>query len=179
MIMGRSYYHSIEPVTIAFAFVLCSFQGSPGEERNFRSDGDEAEMEEATSSGQEDSSDHNDILEWAKVLNITCFYTFTSISKLSCVLFLLCLWSILWKSHYFNSFLIFQANNYGSLQVICEYYRLRCPARGTTLTFQPLDHLHPIEFHRPGETTLHIAGSTIDLRLCSTSLELAEVGCKW
>ncbi|KAJ4952740.1 hypothetical protein NE237_029572 [Protea cynaroides] len=109
-----------------------SFQGSPSEERNFRSDGDEAEMEEASSSGQEDSSDHNDILEWAK------------------------------------------ANDYGSLQIICEYYRLRCPARGTPLRFQPLEHLPSVEFHRPGETILHSASSTIDIRSCNRSLELAE-----
>lgn len=67
-----------------------------------------------------------------------------------------------------------KANNHGSLQIICEYYRLRCPARGSTLTFHPLEHLHPLEFHRPDETVLHIAGSTIDLRSCSTGLELAE-----
>ncbi|OVA06839.1 DENN domain [Macleaya cordata] len=109
-----------------------SFQGSPSEDRHFRSDVDEADTEEASSSGQEDSSDYSDVLEWAK------------------------------------------ANNHGSLQIICEYYRLRCPARGTTLIFRPLDHLHPLEFHRPGESLLHIAGSTIDLRSCSTSLEFAE-----
>ncbi|KAK9274509.1 hypothetical protein L1049_021758 [Liquidambar formosana] len=109
-----------------------SFQGSPCEDRNFRSDVDETEIEEASFSGQEYSSDQSDILEWAK------------------------------------------ANNHGSLQIICEYYRLRCPARGSTLMFHPLEHLHPLEFHRPDETVLHIAGSTIDLRSCSTSLELAE-----
>lgn len=68
-----------------------------------------------------------------------------------------------------------QASNNGSLQIICEYYQLHCPARGSTITFHPLEHLHPLEFHRPDETVLHIAGSIIDLRSCSTSLELAEV----
>ncbi|KAF6139197.1 hypothetical protein GIB67_040344 [Kingdonia uniflora] len=67
-----------------------------------------------------------------------------------------------------------KANNHGSLQIICEYYRVRCPTRGTTFTFRPLDHLHPLEFKRPGETLLCIAGSTIDLRSCNTSLEFAE-----
>ncbi|KAF8370134.1 hypothetical protein HHK36_005911 [Tetracentron sinense] len=109
-----------------------SFQSSPSEDRNFRSEVDETEMEEASSSGREDSSDLNDVLEWAK------------------------------------------ANNHGSLQIICEYDRLHCPSRGTTLTFHPLDHLYPLEFHRHGETVLHIGGSTIDLRSCSTSLEFAE-----
>nr|XP_029119404.1 uncharacterized protein LOC105041831 isoform X3 [Elaeis guineensis] len=109
-----------------------SFQGSPSEDRNFRSDTDEVELEEPSSSGQEDSSVHSDILEWAK------------------------------------------ANGHGSLQIICEYYQLHCPARGSTVVFQPLEHLYPLEFHRPGETVLHIADSTIDLRSCNTSLEVAE-----
>ncbi|XP_057985748.1 uncharacterized protein LOC110655500 isoform X3 [Hevea brasiliensis] len=109
-----------------------SFQGSPSEDRNFRSDVDDTETEEASFSGQEESNDHMDILEWAK------------------------------------------ANNYGSLQIICKYYQLHCPSRGSTLRFHPLEHLHPLEYHRPDETVLHIAGSTINLRSCSTSLEFAE-----
>ncbi|XWS17479.1 hypothetical protein CRYUN_Cryun33cG0071300 [Craigia yunnanensis] len=110
----------------------CSFQSSPCEDRNLRSDVDDTETEEASISGQEDSSDHLDILEWAK------------------------------------------ANNHGSLQILCEYYRSPCPARGAKLRFHPLEHLHPLEYHRPDEKVLHIAGSTIDLRSCSTSLEFAE-----
>lgn len=50
----------------ALKIVQCSFQGSP-EDRIFRSDLDEAEIEEASFSGQEYFSDHSDILEWAKV----------------------------------------------------------------------------------------------------------------
>ncbi|KAK3034490.1 hypothetical protein RJ639_032479, partial [Escallonia herrerae] len=109
-----------------------SFQGSPSEDINFRSDVEEADVEEASSSGQDDSSEHGDMLEWAK------------------------------------------ANNHGSLQIICEYYQSRCPARGSTIRFHPLEHLHPFEFCRPDERVLHIAGSTIDLKSCSTSLEFAE-----
>ncbi|KAG8657110.1 hypothetical protein MANES_03G039600v8 [Manihot esculenta] len=109
-----------------------SFQGSPCEDRNFRSDVDDTETEESSFSGQEDSNDHMDILELAK------------------------------------------KNNYGSLQIICEYYQLRCPSRGSTVRFHPLEHLHPLEYHKPDETVLHIAGSTIDLRSCTTSLEFAE-----
>ncbi|KAF8034034.1 hypothetical protein BT93_C0344 [Corymbia citriodora subsp. variegata] len=109
-----------------------SFQGSPIDERNFRSDIDDTETEEASISGQEDTSDHTDILEWAK------------------------------------------ANSYGLLQIVCEYYKLRCPARGSTVRFHPLEHLHPVEYQRPNETVLTIAGSTINLSSCNTSLELAE-----
>ncbi|XWS72253.1 hypothetical protein CRYUN_Cryun02cG0024000 [Craigia yunnanensis] len=110
----------------------CSFQGSPCEDRNLRSDVDDTETEETSISDQEDSSDHLDILAWAK------------------------------------------ANNHGSLQLLCEYYRLPCPARGSKLRFHPLEHLHPLEYHRPDEKVLRIAGSTIDLRSCSTSLEFSE-----
>ncbi|XWS70086.1 hypothetical protein CRYUN_Cryun03dG0018900 [Craigia yunnanensis] len=111
----------------------CSFQGSPCEDRNLRSDVDDTETEETSISGQEDSSDHLDILAWAK------------------------------------------ANNHGSLRILCEYYRFPCPARGSKLRFHPLEHLHPLEYHRPDEKVLHIAGSTIDLRSCSTSFEFSEV----
>ncbi|KAK8597668.1 hypothetical protein V6N13_095068 [Hibiscus sabdariffa] len=110
----------------------CSFQGSPCEDRNLRSDIDDTETEETSISGQENSSVHLDILEWAK------------------------------------------ANNHGSLRILCEYYCSPCPARGTTLRFHPLEHLHPLEYHRPDEQVLHIAGSTVDLISSSTSLELAE-----
>ncbi|KAL2327264.1 hypothetical protein Fmac_020691 [Flemingia macrophylla] len=110
----------------------CSFQSSPCEDRNFRSDADDTETEDASFSGQEDLNDLHDILEWAK------------------------------------------ANNCGPLQIISEYYSLGCPARGSTLRFHPLEHLHPLEYHRPDETILHLAGSTIDLKSCSTGLELAE-----
>ncbi|KAG6718285.1 hypothetical protein I3843_04G133200 [Carya illinoinensis] len=109
-----------------------SFQGSPSEERNFRSDVDDTETEEVSFSGQEAPSDVIDILEWAK------------------------------------------ANNNGSLKIICEYYRLHCPGKGSTVRFHPLEHLHPLEFYRPDEIVLHFAGSTIDLRSRSMSLGFAE-----
>ncbi|VFQ62817.1 unnamed protein product [Cuscuta campestris] len=112
-------YHQYESSDSSF-----SFQGSP-------SDIDEAETE-VSFSGQDESSQNSDILEWAK----------------DC--------------------------RRGSLQIICEYYKLDLPARGSAIKFHPLDHLHPLEYHRPDETVLHIAGSTFDLKSCSTSLELAE-----
>jgi hypothetical protein len=72
-------------------------------------------------------------------------------------------------------YFLLQDKNYGSLQVICRYYQLECPKRGSSLTFQPLEHLHPLSFQRPSEAVLHIAGSAIDVRSLNTSLELAEV----
>ncbi|CAI9780343.1 unnamed protein product [Fraxinus pennsylvanica] len=110
-----------------------SFQDSPSEDRRFKSDVDETETEEASSSGQDIFSELSDTLEWAK------------------------------------------ANNHGSLRIIYEYYQLCCPTRGSTIKFHPLEHLHPLEYYRPDEIVLRIAGSTIDLGSCKTSLELAEV----
>lgn len=57
----------IYAICIYINIVLCSFQGSPSEDRNFRSDADDTETEEASFSGQEYPSDLVDILEWAKV----------------------------------------------------------------------------------------------------------------
>ncbi|MED6193145.1 hypothetical protein PIB30_016239 [Stylosanthes scabra] len=109
----------------------CSFQSSPCEDRNFRSDPDDTETEDASFSGQDDLNDLHDILEWAK------------------------------------------ANNCGPLQIISEYYCLECPARGSSLRFHPLEHLHPVEYHRPHEIVLNLAGSIVDLKSC-IALELAE-----
>lgn len=72
-----------------------------------------------------------------------------------------------------------QANSHGSLQIICEYYRLRLPARGSTIRFHPLEHLHPLEFHRPDEAVLHIADPTVDLLSSCTNIEIAEVVFKF
>lgn len=90
---------------------------------------------------------HNVGIVWCFVMIIYCWYYFT------------------------NS----QANNCGPLQIISEYYRFRCPTRGSTLIFHPLEHLHPLEYHRLDENDLYLSGSTIDLKSCSTGLELAEV----
>ncbi|KAJ0234411.1 DENN protein [Hirschfeldia incana] len=62
----------------------------------------------------------------------------------------------------------------GSLQILSEYYQSKCPERGSTITFHPLEHLHPVKYNRPDEAALHTPGSAIDLRSCSTSLEFAE-----
>ncbi|CAO2841991.1 unnamed protein product [Amaranthus hypochondriacus] len=68
-----------------------------------------------------------------------------------------------------------KANKHGSLQIICEYYKLDFPPRGSTVIFHPLEHLHPLEFHRPRQRELYVSGSPLDLRSCKTSLEMVEV----
>lgn len=48
---------------------LCtlSLQGSPCEDRNLSRSNDDSDLEEPSSSGQEDLNHHSKILEWAKV----------------------------------------------------------------------------------------------------------------
>lgn len=53
---------------------LCSFQASPREDKNFRSDIDDNETEDASFSGQENLNDLNDILEWAMVCSLRNTY---------------------------------------------------------------------------------------------------------
>lgn len=68
-----------------------------------------------------------------------------------------------------------QENDHGPLKIICEYYRLSCPAKGSTLTFHPLDHLHPLEYHRRAGTVLCRTGSIFDLNSFSADPKLADV----
>jgi len=72
---------------------------------------------------------------------------------------------------------ISQENNHGPLQIISEYYRLSYPARGSSVIFHPLEHLHPLEYQRSAESVLRLAGSTVDLKTFSTGLELVDVCC--
>lgn len=69
-----------------------------------------------------------------------------------------------------------QADHY-ILQILYEYYKLPVPARGSSLLFQPLEHLPPMKFARPSsETSTLLGGRTIDPKLCRTNLEMVEVG---
>eukprot|EP00250_Pteridium_aquilinum_P027228 c3447_g1_i1 orf=644-3112(+) len=62
------------------------------------------------------------------------------------------------------------------LQILYEYYKLPVPARGSSLSFQPLEHLPPLKFTRPAnETSTLLGGRTIDPMLCRTTLEMVEM----
>ncbi|KAJ7527110.1 hypothetical protein O6H91_16G037400 [Diphasiastrum complanatum] len=66
-------------------------------------------------------------------------------------------------------------NNNDTLKIICAYQRVPIPTRGSSLVFQPLEHLQPITFSRTGNlpvTWLRERG--LDLEACKTSLEYAE-----
>lgn len=61
------------------------------------------------------------------------------------------------------------------LKIVCGYHSLPLPPRGAELVFQPLDHLQPIKYQRPGVSDLELYGSYANLKQCDSSLELAEV----
>lgn len=61
------------------------------------------------------------------------------------------------------------------LQIICGYHSLPLAPRGTDIAFQPLEHLPPLNYHRPAELALKLMGGRIcQVRSCKTSLEIAE-----
>ncbi|KAH8959275.1 hypothetical protein BDL97_06G070700 [Sphagnum fallax] len=69
-----------------------------------------------------------------------------------------------------------ESNNNNSLRILCAYRRLPVPMRGDTIQFQPLEHLSPITFTRPGNLSTRVTGGGVrDLKACQTNLELAEV----
>lgn len=68
-----------------------------------------------------------------------------------------------------------QENDHGPIQIICEYYRLSCPAKGSALTFHSLEHLHPLEYHRPVGIVICCTSSIFDLNSFSADPELADV----
>ncbi|MCO5550040.1 hypothetical protein L7F22_003517 [Adiantum nelumboides] len=62
------------------------------------------------------------------------------------------------------------------LQILYEYYKHPVPARGSSLVFQPLEHLPPLKFTRAAsETSTLLGGKIIDPKLCRTSLDMVEV----
>ncbi|XP_058095045.1 uncharacterized protein LOC131240674 isoform X2 [Magnolia sinica] len=62
------------------------------------------------------------------------------------------------------------------LQIVCSYHALPLPSRGAEIVFQPLDHLQPIKYTRPGPSVLGLSGSYSEVSNCS--LEAAEVNAK-
>ncbi|XP_077250909.1 DENN (AEX-3) domain-containing protein isoform X2 [Tasmannia lanceolata] len=64
------------------------------------------------------------------------------------------------------------------LQIVCGYHALPLPPRGGEIIFQPLDHLQPIKYSRPGLSALGLSGSYADIELCSSSLEVAQVNAR-
>ncbi|CAM0870724.1 unnamed protein product [Alopecurus aequalis] len=60
-----------------------------------------------------------------------------------------------------------KAHNNESLQIVCGYHALPVPPRGGEIVFQPLEHLQPVKYSRPGLSLLGLADTNLDSDLTS------------
>ncbi|KAL5990199.1 hypothetical protein ACLOJK_011096 [Asimina triloba] len=61
-------------------------------------------------------------------------------------------------------------------KIVCGYHALSLPPRGAEIVFQPLDHLQPIKYNRPGLSALDLNKNCTGEASCS--LDVAEVNAK-
>ncbi|RWR97303.1 DENN domain-containing protein [Cinnamomum micranthum f. kanehirae] len=64
------------------------------------------------------------------------------------------------------------------LQIVCGYHALPLPSRGSEIIFQPLDHLQPIKYGRPGISALGLGEKCSNIKPSGSSAEVAEVNEK-
>lgn len=64
------------------------------------------------------------------------------------------------------------------LKIVCGYHALPLPLRGTEIVFQPLDHLQPIKYRRPGVSALGFNGNYATTERCGSPLEVAKVNAR-
>jgi hypothetical protein len=48
------------------------------------------------------------------------------------------------------------------LQIVCGYHALPVPPRGGEIVFQPLEHLQPVKYSRPGLSLLGLGDTDLD-----------------
>lgn len=68
-----------------------------------------------------------------------------------------------------------QENKNDLLQIVCGYHALPLPSRGSEIIFQPLDHLQPIKYGRPGISALGLGEKCSNIKPSGSSAEVAEV----
>lgn len=68
-----------------------------------------------------------------------------------------------------------QENKNDLLQIVCSYHALSLPSRGSELIFQPLDHLQPIKYGRPGISALGLGEKYFNIEPGGSSIEVAKV----
>ncbi|KAJ8616794.1 hypothetical protein MRB53_036166 [Persea americana] len=64
------------------------------------------------------------------------------------------------------------------LQIVCGYHALSLPPRGSEIVFQPLDHLQPITYSRPGISAFGLGEKYSNIEPCGSSKEIAEINAK-
>uniref|UniRef100_A0ACD5TUJ9 Uncharacterized protein n=1 Tax=Avena sativa TaxID=4498 RepID=A0ACD5TUJ9_AVESA len=55
-----------------------------------------------------------------------------------------------------------KAHNNDPLQIVCGYHALPLPPRGGEIVFQPLKHLQPVKYSRPGLSLLGLGDTNLD-----------------
>ncbi|XP_068657945.1 uncharacterized protein [Aristolochia californica] len=64
------------------------------------------------------------------------------------------------------------------LQIVCGYHALPLPLRGSEVIFQPLEHLQPIKYSRPGFPALHFNKNLPSIEGDGFATELSEVNAR-
>ncbi|XP_037423140.1 uncharacterized protein LOC119287661 [Triticum dicoccoides] len=68
-----------------------------------------------------------------------------------------------------------KAHNNEPLQIVCGYHALPLPPRGGEVVFQPLEHLQPVKYSRPGLSSLGLGDTNLDNDLNSAETNVVIV----
>uniref|UniRef100_A0A453IZW3 UDENN domain-containing protein n=1 Tax=Aegilops tauschii subsp. strangulata TaxID=200361 RepID=A0A453IZW3_AEGTS len=71
-----------------------------------------------------------------------------------------------------------KAHNNEPLQIVCGYHVLPLPPRGGEIVFQPLEHLQPVKYSRPGLSSLGLGDTNLDNDLNSAETNLVIVNAR-
>lgn len=71
-----------------------------------------------------------------------------------------------------------KAHNNEPLQIVCGYHTLPLPPHGGEIVFQPLEHLQPVKYSRPGLSSLGLGDSNLDNDLNSAETNLVIVNAR-
>ncbi|XBH87327.1 hypothetical protein VPH35_074804 [Triticum aestivum] len=71
-----------------------------------------------------------------------------------------------------------KANNNEPLQIVCGYHALPLPPRGGEIVFQPLEHLQPVKYSRPGLLSLGLGDTNLNNDMNSAETNLVIVNAR-
>ncbi|KAI4965141.1 hypothetical protein ZWY2020_057393 [Hordeum vulgare] len=71
-----------------------------------------------------------------------------------------------------------KAHNNEPLQIVCGYHTLPLPPHGGEIVFQPLEHLQPVKYSRPGLSSLGLGDTNLDNDLNSAETNLVIINAR-
>ncbi|KAE8774946.1 DENN domain-containing protein 5B [Hordeum vulgare] len=71
-----------------------------------------------------------------------------------------------------------KAHNNEPLQIVCGYHTLPLPPHGGEIVFQPLEHLQPVKYSRPGLSSLGLGDTNLDNDLNSAETNLVIMNAR-